>query len=168
MSFIKYRNYIQLLSTIRMKQYKLLTGLIILGLSSCSETSDSNDYNPKEDRVKVLKKEIKSFSEFENAEFELFNVNGFSNSRTTLPGASSWNYKFVIKVNPTDVDKWTEGMILIDSDEYDDSWMKKIIQERANEWRTDSEPEYYTRKGNDVMMIVFRPEGIIFKSVVNL
>ena len=129
---------------------------------------DSDDYNSKEERVEVLKNEIKSFSEFENAEFELFNVNGFSNSRTTVPGASSWNYEFAIKVNPSDLDKWTDGMIITDSSGYEDSWETKIIQERADDWRTDSEPEYYTRKGDDVIMVVYRDEGIIFKSVVNL
>ena len=89
-----------------MKKVKILIGLLILGLYSCSEISNSNkldsdNYKTKEERVEVLKKEIESFSEFGNAEFELFNVNGFSNSRTTLPGASSWDYKFAIKVKPS-------------------------------------------------------------------
>lgn len=156
-----------------MKKLKILIGLIILTLGSCSETANSNkldsdDYNTKEERIEVLKKEIKSFSEFENAEFELFNVNGFSNSRTTVPGASSWNYKFAIRVNPSDIDKWTDGMILIDSVDYNDSFMKTIIKERADDWRTESEPEMYTRKGDNVLMVVYRSEGILFKSVVNL
>jgi hypothetical protein len=156
-----------------MKKLKILIGLIILALCSCSETSNSNkldsdDYNTKEERIEVLKKEIKSFSEFENAEFELFNVNGFSNSRTTLPGASSWDYKFAIKVKPSDIDKWTDGMVLVDSGNYDDSWLKKLIQKRTNDWRTVSEPEIYTRKGDDVIMVVYKTEGKIFKRVVNL
>ncbi|NRA12803.1 MAG: hypothetical protein HRT57_12670 [Crocinitomicaceae bacterium] len=77
-----------------MKKINLILGILIFVLSSCSDSSrlDSDNYETKEERVEVLKKEIKSFSEFENAEFKLFNVNGFSNSRTTVPGASSWDY----------------------------------------------------------------------------
>ena len=155
-----------------MKKLNLLLGLIILGLNSCSDTSnlnklDSDDYNTKEERIEVLKKEIKSFSEFENAEFELFNVNGFSISRTTVPGASSWDYKFAIKVNPSNVDKWTDGLITTELDAYDDKWAKKIIQERENDWTTESEPEFYHRKEDSVLMIVYKSEGIIFKHIIN-
>lgn len=146
---------------------------MILTLCSCSETTnsnklDSNDYSTKEERVEALKKEIKFFSEFENAEFELFNINGFSNNRTTVPGASSWNYKFAIRINPSDIYKWTDGMISIDSVDYKDSWMKTIVEERADDWRVESEPEIFTRKGDDVVMFVYRSEGILFKNVVNL
>lgn len=156
-----------------MKKWTILTGLLILTFSSCSETVNSNkldsdNYNTKQERIEVLKKEIKSFSEFENAEFELFNVNGFSNSRITVPGASSWDYKYAIRINPSDVDKWTDGMILIDSADYNSSWMKMIIKERANNWITKSEPEVYIRKGGDIIMFVYRNEGIVFKRVVNL
>jgi hypothetical protein len=156
-----------------MRKLKLLIGLILLGVYSCSETYDPNrldsdTYNTKEERVEVLKKEIKSYSEFENAEFELFNANGFLHSRITVPGASSWNYKFAIKVNPSDIDKWTHDMILTDSVDYDDSWMRKLVQKRTTVWRVDSEPEFYTRKGDGIVIVFYRPEGILFKRIVNL
>ena len=158
--------------SIEMNKIKLIFCLLIIGLSSCSDSSnqnilDSDNYDTKEERVEVLKKEIKSFSEFENAEFELFNVNGFSNSRKMVPGATSLDYKFAIKVNPSEVDKWTDGLIAIESDNYDYNWMKKIIKKRTNDWRMDSEPEFYTRKGDNVIMIVYRSEGVIFKRVIN-
>ena len=156
-----------------MQQLKTVIGLMIVSLGGCSETTNSNkldsdDYNGKQERVEVLIKEIKSFSKIENAEFELFNVNGFSNNRITVPGASSWDYKFVIRVKPTDVDKWTEGMMLMYSHDYNDSWMKMIIRERAVDWRTESQPEIYYEKGDRVVVLVYRNEGIIFKRVVNL
>lgn len=128
---------------------------------------DSDDYDTKEERVEAMKKEIKSFSDFENAEFELFNVNGFSNSRIALPGASSWDYKFVIKINPLEIDKWTKGMTQFKPDEYNTQWMSEIIQKRKSEWVTVTQPEFYNREGNIVTMIVYRSEGIIFKRVVN-
>jgi hypothetical protein len=161
------------LSAIKMKNLTYVFSIIIFGLYGCSDSQNSNrldsdDYGSKKERVETLKNEIKFYSDFENAEFELFNVNGFSNSRTTLPGASSWDYKFVVKVNPYEIDKWTNGMILIEPTDNNDEWMKKIIHERENKWKTESTPEFYTREGDNVMMIVYRSEGIIFKSVINL
>jgi hypothetical protein len=129
---------------------------------------DSDDYDSKEERVEALKKEIKWFSDFENAEFELFNVNGFSNSRTIVPGASSWNYKFVIKTDPNGIDKWKEGMVKVDTVVFERDVINRIAKDRLSEWVTESEPECYVRVGDRVFMAVYRPEGIIYKSVVNL
>jgi hypothetical protein len=142
------------------------------GLSGCWNSSDpnqldSNDYDTIEKRVKILKKEIKSFSNFKNAEFELFNVNGFSNSRTLVPGTSSIDYKFAIKTNPADVDKWINGMTEIEPEDYDDLWIKKMIEKRENVWKTNTQPKFYTRKGDNVMMIVYKSDGIIFKRVID-
>ncbi|SEM17682.1 hypothetical protein SAMN04487910_4329 [Aquimarina amphilecti] len=160
-----------------MKRLILISLLLTLGYSSCFDSSssmsnsnklDSDDYNSKSERVTILKNEIKSFSDFENAAFELFNVNGFSNSRTTLPGASSWDYKFVIKINPSDVDKWTVGMVEAISQYHEDAWMKKIIEKTELEWQTFTEPEIYSRPGDNVLMVVYRSEGIIYKRVISL
>ncbi|KZS38971.1 hypothetical protein AWE51_10405 [Aquimarina aggregata] len=155
-----------------MNKIKLILGFLIIGLSSCSNTADSNnldsdDYDKKDERIKTLEKEIKSFSEIKNAEFELFNVNGFSNSRTTVPGASSWDYKFAIKVNPSDIDKWTTGLIKIELNGSNKEWMNKIIEKRKNDWKTKTEPEFYTRKEDNVTVAVYKLEGIIFKRVIN-
>lgn len=147
----------------------VLLGLILISCNSTPRTTRlvSDNFSSKASRVAALQKEIKSFSEFEDAEFDLFNVNGFSEQGTSLPGASSWNYKFVVRVAPTHVDKWTEGLIPAQPNNQH-LWTQKIIQHRKDAWKTDSQPEYYIRKGHDVMVIVYRPEGIIFKSVVNL
>ena len=157
---------------LKMNKIKLIFGLLIIALSSCSDTVDSNNLDSdkkkkKDERVEVLKKEIKSFSEIENAEFELFNVNGFSNRRTTVPGASSWDYKFAIKVNPSDIDKWTIGLMKNELDGSNKEWMNKIIEMKKNDWKTKTEPEFYTRKGDNVTVAVYRTEGIIFKRVIN-
>ncbi len=155
-----------------MRNFICILLVAILGLTSCFETKnsshlDSNDYDSKKERVEILKKEIKSKSNFENAEFELFNVNGFSNGRATVPGASSWDYKFVIKVKSSDTDKWTEGMIKVEPTDYEIDWTEKIIEKRKNEWTANSQPEFYTRKEGEVMLVLYRTEGIIFKRVIN-
>ncbi len=137
------------------------------GVKSSSNILDSQNLNSKNKRIKILKKEIKLFSDFENAEFNLFNVNGFSNNRITLPGASSWDYKFALKVKPSHLDKWINDMVKIDTTNYDITWTKQLIEKRESEWKTNSKPEFYTRKRDHVMLVLYRNEGIIFKRVIN-
>lgn len=144
---------------------------ILIGLSNCSEKHNSTrlnskNYQSKKERIEILNKEIKAYSTFTNAEFELFNVNGFSNSRVTIPGASSWDYQFVVKVKTDDIDKWTEGMVKDIPKLHKGEWMENIIEQRKNEWPIHSTPEFYIRKGENVVVIVYRPEGIIFKRVI--
>ncbi|WP_425222663.1 hypothetical protein [Psychroserpens sp.] len=147
--------------------------MITLGLVSCSNFNNSNyldsdTFKTKKERVACLKNEIKSKSEFDNAEFELFNVNGFSNSRiTTIPGTSSWDYKFVIRVNPSDIDKWTQEMLEIEPKNYNLNWTTEIIEKRAIDWITNSLPEFYTRTEDNVLIIIFRTEGIIYKRMIS-
>lgn len=153
---------------------KRLTLIIVItvGCMSCTDINsssllDSDAFKTTEERVAQLKKEIKSNSDFYNAEFELFNVNGFSKRRpTSIPGASSWDYKFAIRVTPSNVDKWTEGMQKIDFTDYNLNWTEKIIEARAKDWKTTSTPEFYTNKSANTMLIVYRTEGIIYKRVI--
>ena len=152
------------------KIFSIIT-VLILGVSSCSNHNnssklDSDEFESVEQRIQALKKEIIPASDFKNAEFELFNVNGFSNSRTTVPGASSVDYKFVVKVKTSDIDKWTKEMDKIKSLEGDQNWMTEIVKNRSAEWLTESQPEFYKRKDENVQLIVFRTEGIVFKRVL--
>jgi len=93
-----------------------LSILICLGIQSCnsndsnSTTLTSNDITDRSERINILKREVKVFSELKDAEFYLVNANGFSNQRITVPGASSLYYQFVIKIDTNDISKWTEGM----------------------------------------------------------
>lgn len=149
--------------------------IIIIGLFSGCTSSDSNstkldsdDYESKLERIEILKKEIKPFSDFQDAEFELFNVNGFHNQRTSVPGASSLDYKFVIKIDTVNIAKWTTGMTEVELTDYDDSWTKEITKGRMQNWQTLSKPQYFKRNGENVTMLVFKNEGIIYKRVTNL
>jgi hypothetical protein len=64
-----------------MPMENLTKSLIILTLilTSCSEVTrlDSDEFTTIEDRIEILEKEVRVFSEIQDAEFELFNVNGF-------------------------------------------------------------------------------------------
>lgn len=131
-----------------------------------SNTLDSARYPSKVERITVLKNEIVVKSDIQDAEFHLFNVNGFSNSRTVLPGASSWNYTFAIKVDTQDVDKWLAGMTPVKSLDSNTDWARELVKAKSTGWVTNGSPEIYIREGYEVQLIVYRNEGIIFKRIV--
>ncbi len=154
-----------------MKKYYCV--VITIGfLTSCIDSNssklDSDDYDNKEERIKKLKMEIKSFSDFQDAEFELFNVNGFHNKRTSVPGSSSFDYKFVIKLDTVNIPKWTTGMTEVKLTDYDDGWTEEMIKGRKENWQTLSKPQYFKRNDENVMLLVYKNEGIIYKRVTNL
>lgn len=143
----------------------LLTGCNEGDIDSETRMNSRNIQNDLE-RIKLLKKEIIAPTEFSDAEFDLFNVNGFSSSKPMVPGASNWDYKFAIRSNTADLLPWTNGMFRFNKEDYDDSWTRNLIKHRAENWRTDSEPEFYLRKGSNVTLIWYRKEGIIFKRAI--
>ena len=158
---------------ITLRKSSLLIVIAVFLFISCSGTSkqnelDSDHFQTKQERIHALKQEIKYPSDFEDAAFELFNANGFSNTRTTVPGASSWDYKLVIKTAPANVGKWTQGMELGIFKEEGREWMKEIIKKSKNNWQTHSQPELYIRPNQHVEVIIFRTEGIIYKRIITL
>lgn len=151
-----------------MKKCLYVTIAIFLFVA-CSETSnklDSDDCNSKEERIEKLKVEIKSYSDFQDAEFELFNVNGFHNDRSGIPGASSSDYKFVIKIDSSDFSKWTAEMTEVQLTGYNNSWTHEIIKNRKQNWRIKSKPQYFKREGVNTIVIAFKNEGILFKRII--
>lgn len=151
-----------------MKYVLVLTMAILLGCNQNPKNRtmlDSADYNSKEERIIRLKTLVKTPTEVYDVEFKLFNVNGFSNNRTSIPGASSWNYKYAVKVPPAEVDQWVQGMIKMDI-KYNLSWTDEIIQNRKDNWILLGAPEIYAQEGSQTTLLIYREEGILFKSIV--
>ena len=97
-----------------MNKFSLIFSVIFLSICfSCSHQRilESASISNKEERIEILSKEVKMFSKIKNAEFHLFNVNGFSNSSVFLPGASSSKYLFVVEVNSDDINYWINNLI---------------------------------------------------------
>ena len=144
-----------------------LSILICLGIQSCnsnnSTTLTSNDIVDRSERINILKREVKVFSELKDAEFYLVNANGFSNQRISVPGASSLNYQFVIKIDTNDISKWTEGMSEVTNYSTNNYWMDKLPGSRKENWSVHSIPKTFTRIGDGVTMFVYKGEGIIYK-----
>ena len=147
--------------------------ILIITTCACTEITrlDSDEFSTAEERVQILKQEVRCFSDIKDAEFELFNVNGFKNSRgLSVPGASSADYKFVVKVDTGDISKWREGMIKFIPIQYDNTWTKEIVKDSKENWTTNSHPTYYVRQGlpegSNTTLVEYYPEGIVFKRVI--
>jgi hypothetical protein len=150
------------------KTYHLLSIGFLFCLTQCDpETKlDSDNYRNSTERVEILSHAIKPFSAIKDAEFELFNVNGFSSRSLSVPGASSWDYKFVVKIDTTDVSKWCAGMTEVPADTASRHWTEAITQHRKVNWQTTGKPRYYERTGQGVTMIVYYKDGVLFKRVI--
>ena len=147
--------------------------IFVLGTSACeSDVLDkhSNQFNSNRKKVAFLDKYVVFYSDVIDAEFDLFNVNGGS-SRFSVPGASSGDYKFAVRVAPQDVQTWIDAAL--DGDYVpkdgvvDDSWVVEVTG-NADHWQPQSAPEKFERTSagaNRSIMIVHREEGIIFKQV---
>ncbi|UII20294.1 hypothetical protein [Fulvivirga ligni] len=150
----------------------IISFVVLLLMWGCGDDNptklQSADYDSREERIKVLKEVIVSSSDFQDAEFDLFNANGFTNSRTSLPGASSYEYKLAVKVQPAKIDQWTQGFVEMPSDNYDLQWTQTLVEERGQAWELRSKPEIYRRPESDVLVIIYRSEGFIFKRITSL
>lgn len=149
----------------------LLLATVCLWLTTCSESNyntstrmNSKSITSQDERIRTLRKEINAPTDFYDAKFQLFNVNGFSNSRASLPGASSWDYKFVVKLDTGRISLWLEEF---NPEGYDQSWVHDLTKHMPERWSRADPLEMYKRPGQDVMIILYRSEGILFKRVLN-
>lgn len=145
--------------------------ILCIVLTSCTtshkNTLNSMDIEDVGDRIIILKREIMSKSDFHDAEFLLFNVNGFTNSRsTTIPGSSSWDYQFVIKVKPSEIKNWIVDLIKVDTKEHPIDWAINLIAHRSQNWQIKSKPQVYKRENSNTIAIVYQKEGILFKRII--
>lgn len=155
----------------RLKKLNFMMILVFLFCASCSNKTEivSKNISDKNERIQKLIVEIKYFSGIRDAEFDLYNVNGFSDDFVMIPGSSSIDYKFVVKVNPKKVADWTTDLEKTNGDIRAEKWVNSLIETRKNNWQTTSKPIFYKRKDDDtIRVIVFEKEGIIFKHILKL
>lgn len=150
-----------------MKQFFLFILTIIS--SSCQPTTthlDSDNFTTNAARIAAIEQEIITKSPLQQAEFELFNVNGFVQHSSSLPGASSWDYQVALKVSPSSIPQWTAGFDLVPQLEENLDWVDSIIQQRKEQWIYSSPPEFFIRENTAVYMVIYRKEGLIFKRMI--
>lgn len=160
-----------------MKQCVFLLTLVLFSCSEGIRTRDhgtklnSKDYPDQKERLEVFNKFIGTHSVIKDVEFDLFNVNGFGDTRS-IPGASSRSYRYVVKVDPADVGAWCDFLqpIILDTSF---AWQDSLVALHKEQWACKSTPQYFIAKGKDpnkvqgFVVIVYKPEGIIFREVVN-
>ncbi len=162
----------------------LLFGLLIL-VSCDSNSSDkinndnkleSFDVENKQERIEVLSKQIKVYSEILDAEFSLFNANGFGNTIIFVPAASSWDYKMAIKIDKKNIGKWLKGMYETKKNPQDSVWINSILEKlddkRKRNWQKSTKDAASTRfntfydNGQSKITIFYWAEEIIFQRII--
>lgn len=104
-------------------------------------------------KVAFLGRYLKLLSHVEAAEFHVvFHNNGFA--------PSDWSVNAVLKIEPADVSKWTEGSEPLDTG-IDLSWGYNLLPLEPR-WKVDSVPILYYRES--CVLAVFERQGILFKS----
>jgi hypothetical protein len=147
------------------------TFIAVVVLASCNNRNtnpnilSSQAIAEKEERVAILKKEITSFSSFTDAEFFLVNANGFTTQRTTIPGASSFRYSFIIKIDTNYIKNWTAGMKEVPDTNIPASWLEELPNHEKSAWQVHSTPMVYMDSTENVVLAVYREEGLIFKKI---
>lgn len=155
----------------RLKKINFTLILVLLFCFSCSNKTEikSKNISDKNERIQQLIVEIKYFSGIRDAEFDLYNINGFSDDFVMIPSRSSIDYKFVIKVIPKKISDWTKDLQKTTGNIQSEKWAGSLIETRKNNWQTASKPVFYKRKNDStITVIVFEKEGIIYKRILKL
>lgn len=160
-----------------MKNFKIIFNLIgILGaltILGCAEKTDPNTKGSKQiseiaERIKTIQHYVKCESDLLDAQFVLFNANGFEKNerRTDIPAPSYWDYKYAVKVPPEQAIRWTNAMVDITMPEdYDDSWIAEIVSHDKENWNPVTTPILALRvaDGLRIEMLTYEEEGMIFR-----
>lgn len=148
----------------------IIATLLSLFVFSCKEKTvlDSKEYPNKKDRIKIVSENVILASKIYDTEFKLFNVNGFTNTRNLdVPGASSWHYELVVKIDSNDISPWLQGFIEIKHLNSDWSWANQLNKTRKENWESTSKPLFYKRPNEEVYIILYKKEGILYKLINN-
>lgn len=147
--------------------------VLIILLYACHSTPSVNSnlssisIKDKQDRIQTLSKYVNLKSAISDCEFYLFNVNGFNNERLSVPGASSWDYRFGVIISRSDVPKWTSNLRDTTFETADYSWILELIKKRPGSWSLHSNPKFYVNNSADNIIVVYEKEGVIFQKISN-
>lgn len=154
----------------------LVIGLVLSLLSACQQKSPkstnstlySEDFDTAKERVIELKKHIKEFSDFNDAHFKLFNVNGqFLGERVVIPGPSSWDYQYVIVLDSSDIKKWLRHLTHIGKISDVQPWVINLNQQLQTPIDLTKGGENYLIKGDSNYGIAYPKQGILFRRIIN-
>ncbi|MCK4636077.1 MAG: hypothetical protein KAT32_04385 [Candidatus Moranbacteria bacterium] len=158
---------------------KIIICFTIIFITACNSNNstnlDSSNFSSSAEKIEILSKEIKMFSEVADAEFRLFNTDGFSDSRKlSVPAPPIYDYKFVVKLNKNNLNNWKDDMTEVQENNFnfETEWTVELIERNKDDWKVSSKPKYYIWKNNSdetfVYMIIYEKEGVIFRRSVTI
>lgn len=130
-------------------------------VSGCGYLSGSNDpgrttdtassaFDTTADRVDFLTDYITERSPILETQFHIVYRD---NSTGMIPGPSDWTIRYAVRVDPGDLDLWTEGMAVIDPVE---NWDESML---AGWPITTDSPVFYQRPG--LTLAVYEADGVV-------
>ena len=139
----------------------LLFCLSIFSCASSSSTIKSSDYSQKSERISTLKKYFNLRSDILDAHYKIYDVN----AKTCLvPGATDRDYRIIVKIDKSDVLKWTEKEIMT-SYHFDFSWAEELLQE-YNVTDFDLSGKRIMFSSEQKKMLVYTDAGIVLIRIV--
>ncbi len=140
-------------------------GFIIAIVSSClvscskpslTTNTYSSQLNSDREKIEFLGKYFKLLSPIAATEFHIiYHDNDFAPSDSDIEA--------VMKVSPSNLKVWTEGMQL-QQQPMDITWGYALIAKDKQRWKIESNPKFYRRSSGDGVVVIFETEGIIFKN----
>jgi hypothetical protein len=139
-----------------------IIALVSLSLGACFDRPSltTNTYSSQLDsqqkKIDFLGKYFKLLSPIEATEF-------YINVHDNDFAPADWDIEAVMKVSPSNLKVWTEGMQL-QQQPVNIAWGYALISEDKQRWKIASKPKIYRRSSGDGVVAIFEAEGIIFKS----
>jgi hypothetical protein len=123
---------------------------------SKSVDQHSADLPDDSSKIAFLKTYLHMESEIEGAEFHI----QFQDNSGVVPGPSDLYIDVVMKMDPSDVPRWTAGLTPT-ADEIDLTWGHDLLREHG--WTVNGTPVVFVR--GRTIVAAFQADGVVFKRV---
>lgn len=142
------------------KSTPLALALAYPGFSRKSRTTDrtSEDFKTRDARVEFLDGYLELVTDVEDARFHVrFRDNGI------MSAPSEWHIVAIVRVAPSDVPAWIEGLTETDETAVQRAWWSGLDDVDARFVGTGT-PRYYVREGRHAYVIAY-DDGVVMKLV---
>lgn len=125
-----------------------------------STDTQSSAFATDAEKTAFLQQYLKLPTPVEATEFHVV----YHDNSQGIPGPSDWDIRAALKVAPSDLPRWTDGLQPMDAATADLAWAAGLLPD-APRWAHSSPPEVYRRSESNAIVVVYAPEGIVLKRV---
>ncbi len=122
--------------------------------------TDSRAFVDRAKKLGFLRRYVKLPTEVRNVEFSIVYRD---NSHGLVPGPSDWDIRYIVRVDPQDVDAWLYDPRPAKLRPESEARLAAMIDDRPG-WRRTGRPTYF-RQRDRAYVIVYRKDGIVYKEL---